>query len=52
MFVRLEEETMSLSKCSNVFGKRLIEKRGKKWLLTDFGFEIWGKTREEVETDG
>ena len=39
-------------KCNDVFGKRLIEKHGKKWVFTDFGFEIWGKTKEEVETDG
>ncbi len=39
-------------KCGVAFGKPLIEKQGKKWVFTDFGFEVWGKTREEVETDG
>lgn len=39
-------------KCGDVFGKHLIEKHGKKWVFTDFGFEIWGKTREEIGTDG
>ena len=39
-------------KCVDAFGKQLIEKRGKMWVFTDFGFVIWGKTREEVETDG
>ena len=39
-------------KCVDAFGKQLIEKQGKTWVFTDFGFEIWGKTREEVETDG
>jgi hypothetical protein len=39
-------------KCVDAFGKQLIEKRGKKWVLTDFGFEIWGKTGEEVGTYG
>jgi len=33
-----------------VFGRRIIEKRGKKWAFTEFGVEIWGKTEEdEVE---
>lgn len=32
----------------DAFGKRLIEKRGKKWAFTDFGVEIWG----EIEKDG
>jgi len=34
----------------DAFGKRIIEKLGKKWAFTDFGVEIWGKTEEdEVE---
>ena len=32
--------------------ERLFEKRGHRWALTSFAFEAWGKTREEVETDG
>lgn len=31
----------------NAFGRRIIEKRGKKWAFTDFGMEIWGKTDDE-----
>jgi hypothetical protein len=38
--------------CEDAYGKTLIEKHGKKWVFTDFGFEVWGKTRDEVETDG
>jgi len=38
--------------CEDAYGKDLIEKQGKKWVFTDFGFEIWGKSKEEVETDG
>ena len=30
-------------KCDVAFGKPLIEKQGKKWVFTDFGFEVWGK---------
>jgi len=39
-------------KCVDAFGKQLIEKRGKMWVFTDFGFEICGKTREYGETGG
>ena len=39
-------------KCVDAFGKQLIEKQGKTWVFTDFGFEIWGKTREEIGTNG
>jgi len=36
----------------DAFGKRIIEKRGKKWVFTEFGFEIWGKTqKDEVITE-
>jgi hypothetical protein len=31
----------------DAFGRRLIEKRGKKWAFTDFGVEIWGATAPE-----
>lgn len=31
----------------DAFGRRLIEKRGKKWAFTDFGVEIWGETTPE-----
>jgi hypothetical protein len=31
------------------FGRTIIEKRGKKWAFTEFGFEIWGKTEEDKE---
>ncbi len=34
------------------YAECLFEKRGHKWAFTDFGFEVWGKTKEEVETDG
>ncbi len=37
--------------CIDAFGKALIEKRGKQWAFTDFGVEIWGKTRKDVEAD-
>lgn len=34
----------------DAFGRRIIEKRGKKWAFTSFGVEIWGKTeKEELE---
>ena len=33
----------------DTFGRRLIEKRGKKWAFTDFGVEIWGETEEEMK---
>jgi hypothetical protein len=35
----------------DAFGKPLIEKRGKKWAFTDFGVEIWGKTKKDLETE-
>jgi hypothetical protein len=35
----------------DAFGKPLIEKRGKKWAFTDFGVEIWGKTKKDVEDE-
>jgi hypothetical protein len=31
----------------DAFGRRLIEKRGKKWAFTDFGVEIWGEVQQE-----
>jgi len=31
----------------DAFGRRLIEKRGKKWAFTDFGIEVWGETHED-----
>jgi hypothetical protein len=31
----------------DAFGRRLIEKRGKKWAFTDFGVEIWGEVQLE-----
>ena len=31
----------------DAFGRRIIEKRGKKWAFTDFGVEVWGKTEED-----
>ena len=34
-----------------VFGRVLSQKHGKKWALTDFGFEIWGKTKKDFEAD-
>lgn len=35
----------------DTFGKRIVEKRGKKWAFTEFGVEIWGETEEdEIET--
>jgi hypothetical protein len=38
-------------KCTEAFGRTLIEKRGKKWAFTDFGFEIWGKTKRDFEEE-
>ena len=29
-------------------GKLLFEKRGHKWALTSFGFDVWGSTEETV----
>ena len=37
--------------CDDAFGKPLIEKQGKKWAFTDFGFEIWGKTKKDLEAE-
>jgi hypothetical protein len=34
------------------YAECLFEKRGHKWAFTDFGFEVWGKTKEEVENNG
>jgi hypothetical protein len=31
----------------DTFGRKIIEKRGKKWAFTDFGVEIWGETEED-----
>jgi len=36
---RLEHET----------GERLFEKRGHRWALTRFAFEVWGETQEDEE---
>jgi hypothetical protein len=32
-----------------VLGKPVMEKRGLRWAFTDFGNEIWGKLKDEVE---
>jgi len=45
-------DSWCVCKCVDDFGKRLIEKHGEKWVFTDFGFEICGKTREYGETGG
>ena len=37
--------------CVDAYGRPLIEKRGKKWAFTDFGFEIWGKTRKDLDAE-
>ena len=37
--------------CVDAYGKVLIEKRGKRWVFTDFGVEIWGKTKKELEEE-
>lgn len=29
-------------------GQKIAEKRGHRWALTSFGYEIWGKTEQEV----
>lgn len=29
-------------------GERLFEKRGWKWALTTFAFEVWGKTQQDL----
>jgi hypothetical protein len=31
------------------FGRTIVEKRGKKWAFTEFGVEIWGRTKEDKE---
>jgi hypothetical protein len=36
---RLEHET----------GEKLFEKRGWKWALTPFAFDVWGETEEEMK---
>ena len=35
----------------DAFGRPLIEKRGKKWVFTDFGVEIWGKSKKDIEIE-
>jgi hypothetical protein len=37
--------------CVDAYGRPLIEKRGKKWAFTDFGVEIWGKTKKDFEDE-
>ena len=37
--------------CDDAYGKPLIEKRGKKWAFTDFGVEIWGKSKKDIEIE-
>ena len=37
--------------CVDAYGKPLIEKCGKKWVFTDFGVEIWGKTKKDLEAE-
>ena len=32
-------------------GKYLFEKRGHRWAVTAFGFDVWGKSRKEVEEE-
>jgi hypothetical protein len=29
-------------------GQRIAEKRGLKWALTSFAFEVWGETENEL----
>jgi len=36
---------------TGAFGRPLIEKRGKRWAFTEFGFEIWGKNKKKFEDD-
>jgi hypothetical protein len=38
-------------KVEDAFGRRLIEKRGKKWAFTDFGVEIWGETERDIKEE-
>jgi hypothetical protein len=33
------------------FGKPLIEKRGKKWALTKFAFDVYGDTKLDLELE-
>lgn len=35
----------------DAFGRPLIEKRGKKWAFNNFGVEIWGKTKKDIEAE-
>ena len=28
-------------------GERLFEKRGHRWALTSFGFDVWGETEKD-----
>ena len=37
--------------CIDAYGKVLIEKQGKKWVFTDFGVEIWGKSKKDIEIE-
>jgi hypothetical protein len=32
-------------------GECLFEKRGHKWAVTAFGFDVWGKSKKEFEDD-
>ena len=32
-------------------GECLFEKRGHKWAVTVFGFDVWGKSKKEVEEE-
>jgi hypothetical protein len=32
-------------------GEILFEKRGQKWALTRFAFEVWGETEAEYSID-
>ena len=36
-------------KCDHVFGKQVIEKRGKMWVFTDFGLRFGEKPRRRLE---
>jgi len=35
----------------DAFGRPLVEKRGKKWAFTNFGVEIWGKSKKDIESE-
>ncbi len=37
--------------CQDAYGRVLIEKRGKRWAFTAFGFEVWGKTKKDLEAE-